>query len=89
MLGVTVISARWVLRHFGLAGHPAQRVGVGLLGLGFLVIAEAAGVLWIRRMSVSEYVASRDPISGPVYVLMLGVFAGMPLLVARHNVNAA
>ena len=33
---------------------------------------------------VPEYLESRDPVSGAVYLLMLGLFALMPWLVARR-----
>ena len=33
---------------------------------------------------MGEYVASRDPVAGMVYLVMLGVFAIMPMLVARR-----
>lgn len=39
---------------------------------------------WLRGLSVKEYLATRDPVSGTVYYVMLGVFAIMPLLVARE-----
>jgi hypothetical protein len=41
-------------------------------------------VLWIRRLTIGEYFASRDSVAGTVYIVMLGVFAIMPLLVARR-----
>jgi hypothetical protein len=51
--------------------------------LGTLV-AELTLVLWLQGLSIREYLANRDPISGTVYYLLLGVFAIMPLLVARR-----
>jgi len=39
-------------------------------------------VLWLQGLSISEYLVSRDPVSGTVYYVMLGVFCIMPLLVA-------
>ena len=60
-----------------------RRLGVGLVALGLLLVAEFTVVLWLRGLAIGEYLASRDPVSGTVYVMMLGVFAVMPLLVAR------
>jgi hypothetical protein len=42
-------------------------------------------VLWLRGLSIGEYVAGRDPVSGTVYLVMLGLFALMPLFVARRG----
>jgi type IV secretory pathway TrbD component len=50
-----------------------------------LLVAEFTLVLWLRGLTISEYFASRDPVAGTVYILMLAVFALMPLLVARRR----
>jgi hypothetical protein len=34
-------------------------------------------------MTLQDYFATRDPVTGTIYYLMLGVFAIMPLLVVR------
>jgi hypothetical protein len=39
----------------------------------------------LRGLSIREYVAGLDPVSGTVYFAMLGAFAVMPLLVARDG----
>jgi len=57
---------------------------MGGIALGLLLVAEFALVLWLRGLSISDYLATRDPVSGTAYYLMLAVFAIMPLLVARR-----
>ena len=57
---------------------------MGFVALGLMLIAEFGFVLWLRRLSIREYLATRDPVSRTVYYVMLGVFAIMPLLVARR-----
>lgn len=47
--------------------------------------AELSLVLGLRDMSLDEYFASRDPISGTVYLLMLIAFALMPLVAAAKG----
>ena len=84
MLVVLMLAARWVARRLALASTPTTRLGVGGVALGFLLIAELTMVLWLRGLTMGEYVASRDPVAGTVYLVMLGVFAIMPLLVARR-----
>jgi hypothetical protein len=48
-----------------------------------MLVAEFGFVLSIRGLSVRDYLATRDPVSGTAYYLLLIVFAIMPLLVAR------
>jgi hypothetical protein len=57
---------------------------MGCIALGLLLVAEFIFVLWLRGLTISDYLESRDPVSGTVYYLMLGVFAIMPLIVARR-----
>jgi hypothetical protein len=83
MLVVIILAARWVARRFPLASTPTTRLGVGCVALGFLLTTELTMVLWLRGLTMGEYVASRDPVAGTVYLVMLGVFAVMPLLAAR------
>jgi len=57
---------------------------MGAIALTLLLIAEFTLVLWLRGISISEYLAARDPVAGTIYYLMLGAFAVMPLLVVRR-----
>ena len=52
--------------------------GVGAVALGLLLFVEFTVVLSLRGLSIPEYVSSRDPIAGSVYLLLLALFAGMP-----------
>jgi hypothetical protein len=83
MLVVIIVAARWIVRRFALPSTPSSRLGMGCVALVLLLVAEFTLVLWLRGMSLSEYFASRDPVSGTVYYVMLGVFALVPLIVAR------
>lgn len=84
MLVVTVIAARWVTRGRAVSPTPHARLGVGFVALALLLAAEFSFVLWLRGMGIHQYFASRDPVAGTVYIVMLLVFAIMPLLVARR-----
>jgi len=84
MFLVTIIAARWIVRRLGVPSTPSSRLGMGFISVGLMLVAEFTFVLWLRGLSISEYLASRDPVSGSVYYVMLGVFAVMPLLVARR-----
>jgi hypothetical protein len=81
MLVVTILVARWIVRRLAVPPKPLSRLGMGCVALGLMLVAEFTLVLWLRGLSISEYLASRDPVSGTVYYAMLGVFCIMPLLV--------
>jgi hypothetical protein len=85
MLIVIVSAARWVVRRFELPAAPLPRLRVGIAALALLVVAELLLSVALTGRTISEYVASRDPVSGTVYLLMLVFFAAMPALVLRHR----
>jgi type IV secretory pathway TrbD component len=84
MLVVTIVAAQWIVRHFAIAYVPSARLGMGCIGLSLLLVAEFGLVLWLCGVSIREYLGTRDPVSGTVYYLLVGMFAVMPLLVARR-----
>lgn len=83
MLVVIIAAARWIVRRLAVPSTPSSRLAMGGLALGLMLTAEFTLVLWLRGLSIRDYFATRDPVSGTVYYVMLGVFAVMPLLVAR------
>lgn len=84
MFVAIIAAARWIVRRLAVPSTLSIRLGMGCVALGLLLVAEFTLVLWLRGLSISDYLASRDPVSGTVYYVMLGVFAIMPLLVARR-----
>jgi hypothetical protein len=83
MLLVTIFAARWVVHRLSLPARASVRLGAGFIALGFLLGAEFTVVLAIRHLTISEYIAGRDPVAGTVYIAMLLVFALMPFLISR------
>ena len=83
MLVVIVFAARYVVRRFRVPSATLPRLGIGIVALACLLLAEVGVVFWIRGFTLAEYVAARDPVSGGIYLAMLGVFCLMPLLVRR------
>ncbi|MBN8284218.1 hypothetical protein [Zoogloea sp.] len=83
MLVVIVMAARFIVRRFGLPGTAPARLGAGLLALAVLLGAEVLLAVLLQDRTLGEYVASRDPVSGTVYLAMLALFAAMPLVLAR------
>jgi hypothetical protein len=84
MLAVTIVAAGWVVRRLALPSLWTARLGMGCIALALLLAAEFTLVLGIRGIPLGEYFASLDPVSGSVYYALLGVFAIMPLLLARR-----
>jgi hypothetical protein len=83
MFVAILVSARYVTRRFSLPDSVVARLGAGLLALGLLVAAEVLLAVALQDRALAEYVASRDPVSGIVYLAMLALFAVMPLVLAR------
>lgn len=89
MLLVIIFAARFIVRRFALPLTAATRLAVGLLALGLLLSAELLLAVMIQDRSLGEYIASRDPVSGSVYLLMLAVYATMPLILAWRRPTLA
>lgn len=83
MLVVIVLAAQWVARSFALSRAAPARLGVGVVALALLLAAELSLAYVLQGLSIDQYIASRDPVSGSVYAAMLVVFSLMPLLVGR------
>jgi hypothetical protein len=89
MLLVVTFAARTIVRLHALA-QWWQWLTVGLVALALLLAVEFTVVIRLRDLSLSEYFASQDPVSGAVYYVLLGIFAVMPLLMFRkRSANAA
>jgi hypothetical protein len=80
VLVIIVLAARLVVRRSALPRAVAARLGVGLVALGFSIVAELSLARAFTGQSVGEHISSRDPVSGGAYAAMLVVFALMPLL---------
>ena len=83
MFVVILLGARFVVRKFALPTRTPVRLGAGLLALGLSLAAEVLLAAVLQDRSVVDYIASRDPVSGSVYLAMLVLFALMPLILAR------
>jgi len=80
MLIIIFFAARWVTHRFDLPVKSASRIMAGITALALMLLAEFSVVLKIRGLTISDYLSERDPVSGTVYYVMLGVFAAMPYL---------
>jgi hypothetical protein len=85
MATVIFYAADYVLRRFPQARGPGGALIVGFVALALLVVAELVLATLVQDRTLTEYVASRDQVSGTVYLVMLLVFALMPRIrLTRH-----
>lgn len=84
MLLVVILSARFVVRRFRLDSTLATRLQVGLIALALLLAVEFSVVLALRGLTIGDYIATRDPIAGSAYAIMLVLFGLMPSLIDRR-----
>jgi hypothetical protein len=80
MFIVIVIAARHIVRRYALDRDVGIRLQVGFLALALAVSAELLLATLIQSRSIAQYIASRDPVSGSVYLLLLLLFALMPAM---------
>jgi hypothetical protein len=80
MIAVVFFAARFVVRRFALPAGALSRLLVGATALALLLMAEVALVVVVQHQALGAYIASRDPVSGGVYLASLALFAAMPLL---------
>ncbi len=85
MLVVIIVAARWTVQRLALPPTYSKRWAMGMVALSFMLLAEFSLVLWLRGMSLKDYFATRDPVSGTVYYLALAVFAVMPRLLSSKR----
>lgn len=76
-------SRRLVRRHPELCWRAC--LAAGMVALLLLVGAELGVAYALGSRSVSQYIASRDPVSGSVYLASLLVFAVAPALWSRRG----
>ena len=82
MLVVTVAAAHLVyMKVLGLSNRAL--LASGFLGLALMLAAELALVGWLRGISLAQYFADRDPLSGTVYYILLLLFGLMPWMLRK------
>jgi len=84
MLAVTYFAARWTVKRLAVPSAWGPRLGMGCIALALLLALEFTLVLRLRGLSLREYFAALDPVSGTVYYALLMVFAFMPAFVERR-----
>jgi hypothetical protein len=83
MFVAIVLAAQYVVRRFDLPVRLLVRLQVGFAALAMSVLAELLLATMLQGRSLVQFIASRDPVSGSVYLIMLLLFALMPSILAR------
>ncbi len=87
MLLAVYLAARSLVRREPKMTTQTEWLAVGCLALGFMLLTEFTVVLWIRGLSLSTYLANRDPVSGAAYGASLVAFAVCPWLLFRYQLR--
>jgi len=85
---VIYFSAGFVLRRFPEVAFPPRALAAGFLALALSVVVELSLAILLQERTLAEFIASRDKLSGSVYMSLLLVFAVMPrlsLINQTHN----
>ncbi|MCT4366913.1 MAG: hypothetical protein N3Z28_04485 [Synechococcaceae cyanobacterium MAG-AL2] len=80
MAAVIFFAAGYLLRRYPEICSPGRSLVAGFLALALSVAAELGLALLLQDRSLAEFIASRDKVSGSVYIALLFVFAIMPRL---------
>lgn len=84
MLAVTIVASRWIVRRFPELSSLASRLAMGTFALLLMLGAEFLLAWTLQGISIREYVAAKDPVSGSVYYALLLVFALLPAFWSKH-----
>jgi hypothetical protein len=85
MFVAIVLAARYVIRRFDLPPHASIRLQIGFAALAMSIVVELLLAMALQGRSLAEFIASRDPVSGSVYLLMLLLFALMPMILGQRH----
>jgi hypothetical protein len=80
MATVIFISSGYILNRFPEIQTRTRSLIAGFLALALLICAELGLAVALQRETLVEYIASRDKVSGAVYLVLLAFFALMPRL---------
>ena len=85
MLVVMLLASRWIARRFVPDFSILSRLVLGFIALIMMISAELWLAKILRGVSIAEYVAARDPVSGTAYYALLVLFAVLPACWRLHS----
>ena len=84
MLVVILLASLWIVRRFPEPSSLSGRLAMGSFALLLMLGAELLLARTLQGISIREYVAAKDPVSGSVYYALLLVFALLPAYWRKH-----
>jgi hypothetical protein len=89
MIAAMIVAARWVVSRLKSPAALSERIAMGTIAVGLLLVAELTMALGYRSMSAAGYLASLMSAPGLVFLAMALVFAAMPALVGQASQRKA
>ena len=85
MMLASALAARWLGARLRVPAAAGARLSMGGIALALLLATEFGVVLALRGLSIADYLAGRDPLSGAAYALSLLAFALWPWWFGRRD----
>ena len=83
MLVGILFAARFVVQYFTLPSTNFAYLSVGLLALSLVLLAEISLVICLQKQTIHQYLSHQDVVSGNAYLILLVIFALMPLIIMQ------
>lgn len=85
MLVVIYYAAKFVVSRSGIGDKRVSALLAGTVALVLMLVFESTLVLYVRGLSLSDYIGTRDWLSGSAYAISLVIFWLMPFALARSK----
>jgi hypothetical protein len=89
MAAVIFTAAGYVLRRVPEIASHRRALATGVMALAMMVAAELGLAVVLQDQTLSEYIGSRDRVSGSVYLALLLAFAVMPRIRLQRQEKSA
>ena len=87
MFVAIVLAARFIHRRYDLPTGQPFLLQVGFIALAMSLLTELLLATMLQDRSLVDFVASRYPVSGTAYLVLLLIFALMPAIIGRIKAN--
>lgn len=84
MFAAIVLAARWILRRVSEA-RATVLLAIGFMAMAFMLAAEFGLVLRLRGITLADYFATLDPVTGSAFYAMQVMMGLMPFLLWRRR----
>lgn len=88
MIAISYVVSRTLTRRMHIPSRTSDRALMGASALVLMLAAEFGLVLWLRGIDLSNYFATRDPVTAAAYYIALLIFAAMPIVAGRAERSA-